>query len=107
MVAREAGINADWQHIGDYESFFQFASECGSCTLIDARDRQGFVELRRRNSKMILSQRDYYEGWEGKWRDCPHNDKPQTPERMFEVLTSGYRGDIDVWIYFGNEARQW
>lgn len=103
MVARQAGINADWQHLPAPGNFFTFAEQCGSALLIDDLKREGLAELRRRNSAMILIQRDFYEGWEGRWRDCPHNGKPQTPERMFDVLTSGFNNSLDVWINFGNE----
>lgn len=104
LIAREAGINADWQHIGDTGGFLDFAQHCGSALLIDDLKREGLKELRRRNSRMILVQRDYYQGWEGKWRDCVHDGNvAYTPEFMFDVLTSGYDSSTEVWINFGNE----
>lgn len=97
------GINADMGFPGNTGAFHDFAQECDAMVLIDDLKNEHAREQRRRNPRATIIQRKHFPGWEGKWRDCPHENKPQTPQRMFEVLTADYDGSLEVWVYFGNE----
>lgn len=102
-MAVECGINADFKFLGNTGDFMDFARECGSVLLIDDREWKLLPALRAQNRTQTLISRYHYEGWEGKWRDCPYEGKPQTPQRLFDVVTAEYRPELDVWINIGNE----
>lgn len=102
-MAIETGINADQKFLGNTGNFLDFAKECGSVVVIDDREWKLLPELRANNPTQMLSSRFHYDGAEGRWRDIEYDGRPQTPRRMFDVLTAGYRPELGVWVYFGNE----
>jgi hypothetical protein len=88
---------------GDTGAFHDFAQECDAVLLIDDLKNENAREIRRRNPRATIIQRRHYFGAEGIWRDVEYNGKPQTPERMFDVLTAGHDASLEVWLNFGNE----
>lgn len=102
-MAVEVGINADAKRLGDTGAFMEFGRECGAVLLIDDRENKIKADLRKENATQIIIDRDHYPGWEGRWRDCPHNGAPQTPQRLFEVMSAHYNPVFKNWTNVGNE----
>jgi hypothetical protein len=97
------GINADAKFLKNTGAFLNFARDCGSVVVIDDNEWKLLPVLRANNPTQILISRYHYDGAEGRWRDIEYDGKPQTAKRMFDVLTAGYRPELDVWVYMGNE----
>lgn len=100
------GLNADAKFLGNAAAFYASVRGSKSLTLIDDLKNEHTANVRAENPDMLINIRDHYKDWEGMWELCPHEGKPQTPQRMFDVLTSHYRPDLKVWINFGNEPAQ-
>lgn len=104
-MAIPIGINADAHFLGDTGTFLKFAQGCGAVTLLNDHEWKLLPELRANNSQQILISRYVYDtgGAEGAWRDVLYDNKPQTAQRMADVLSAGYRPELGVWVNFGNE----
>lgn len=101
------GYNADAKFIGSLDAFLRASQHGGMVTIIDDHDKhEATHELRMRNPSMHINQRHYYEGAEGDWENVQFDGRPQTPKRMYDVLTAGYRPDYRAWLNLGNEANK-
>lgn len=106
-MALPLGYNADAKFMGSLDAFLRATQSGGMLTVIDDQDKHTVTHaFRMQNPTTPINQRHYYEGAEGTWETVIYDGKPQTPARMFDVLTAGYRPEYKAWLNLGNEANK-